>query len=264
MGLPTSLKLSLATMDAVDTRMSLRLVSLLRGRWTQWPLFSGGFVPLIVLAACALPPASADELGWPLRCPDGSEGDCLISVSYPDVDGDGRNAQCEPVRRRGHTGTDMVPTADAVLDGVAVLAAAPGQVVFVQDAMFDACPADHPQCRPAVSRKVRPNFTGGYTTCTVQGQYCADSVTACFWCFSGNYVVLDHGGDFTAYLHLKTDSATVEVGHQVNQGDKLGYVGSSGNSDGPHLHFEVWRGGLFKPIDPWQGVCGGDDAPWVP
>ena len=54
----------------------------------------------------------------------------------------------------------------------------------------------------------------------------------------GNYVVLDHGGGLeTEYQHLK--SLLVSAGQAVVQGQVLGYVGSTGNSTGPHLHFEA-------------------------
>ena len=54
----------------------------------------------------------------------------------------------------------------------------------------------------------------------------------------GNYVVLDHGGGLeTEYQHLK--SSLVSVGQSVVQCQVLGYVGSTGNSTGPHLHFEA-------------------------
>lgn len=54
----------------------------------------------------------------------------------------------------------------------------------------------------------------------------------------GNYVVLDHGGGLeTEYQHMK--SLLVSAGQSVVQCQVLGYVGSTGNSTGPHLHFEA-------------------------
>ena len=54
----------------------------------------------------------------------------------------------------------------------------------------------------------------------------------------GNYVVLDHGGGLeTEYQHMK--SLLVSAGQSVVQSQVLGYVGSTGNSTGPHLHFEA-------------------------
>lgn len=57
----------------------------------------------------------------------------------------------------------------------------------------------------------------------------------------GNYVVLDHGGLETEYQHMK--SLLVSAGQAVIQGQVLGYVGSTGNSTGPHLHFEARQDG---------------------
>ena len=54
----------------------------------------------------------------------------------------------------------------------------------------------------------------------------------------GNYVVLQHGnGTQTLYAHLQ--STTVSVGMHVGQGATIGYLGNTGRSTGPHLHFEV-------------------------
>lgn len=54
----------------------------------------------------------------------------------------------------------------------------------------------------------------------------------------GNYTVIDHGnGMTTAYAHQAR--RLVQVGDTVEVGEIIGYVGSTGNSTGPHLHFEV-------------------------
>lgn len=54
----------------------------------------------------------------------------------------------------------------------------------------------------------------------------------------GNYVVVAHGsGNTTLYAHMS--KRKVSVGQYVNQGDVLGITGSTGNSTGPHLHFEI-------------------------
>ncbi|MEK7604756.1 MAG: M23 family metallopeptidase [Patescibacteria group bacterium] len=54
----------------------------------------------------------------------------------------------------------------------------------------------------------------------------------------GNYIVITHGnGTQTLYSHLR--SAIVSAGQQVINGQIIGYVGSTGRSSGPHLHFEV-------------------------
>ncbi len=56
----------------------------------------------------------------------------------------------------------------------------------------------------------------------------------------GEYVVINHhDGTMTLYAHMLSGSRTVSVGQEVSQGQVLGTVGSTGNSTGPHLHFEV-------------------------
>jgi murein DD-endopeptidase MepM/ murein hydrolase activator NlpD len=63
----------------------------------------------------------------------------------------------------------------------------------------------------------------------------------------GNLTVIDHGGNLaTAYGHQS--SIGVTCGQQVSQGQVIGYVGSTGHSTGPHLHFEVRING--SPVDP--------------
>jgi len=68
----------------------------------------------------------------------------------------------------------------------------------------------------------------------------------------GNYVVIAHAGGLdTLYGHLST--ALVKVGQTVTQGTVVGLEGSTGNSTGPHLHFELRIG--QRPVDP---------APYLP
>lgn len=65
----------------------------------------------------------------------------------------------------------------------------------------------------------------------------------------GEYVVIDHNdGTMTLYAHMQSGSRTVVAGQTVSQGQTIGKVGSTGNSTGNHLHFEVRIGG--KPVNP--------------
>ena len=58
----------------------------------------------------------------------------------------------------------------------------------------------------------------------------------------GYHVKIDHGGGMeTLYAHCS--AITVTAGQRVQQGEVIGYVGSTGNSTGNHLHFEVWMNG---------------------
>lgn len=96
-------------------------------------------------------------------------------------------------------------------------------------------------------------------------------------CFmSGLTVLLSHGGGlFTGYFHFS--KFAVEAGQKVRRGDVLGYVGSTGRSTGPHLHFaaklhetlidpealldfdfEGWR--ISAPLAPDAGLAAGADA----
>ena len=58
----------------------------------------------------------------------------------------------------------------------------------------------------------------------------------------GKTIVIDHGYGFvTRYGHLS--KYEVKRGQKVSRGDVIGYMGSTGRSTGPHLHYEVWRNG---------------------
>jgi len=75
------------------------------------------------------------------------------------------------------------------------------------------------------------------------------TVIVCGWLGGyGNLVVIDHGGGIsTAYGHQS--SIAVACGQQVSQGQTIGYVGSTGHSTGPHVHFEVRvNGGAVDPL----------------
>ncbi|MFN3590767.1 MAG: peptidoglycan DD-metalloendopeptidase family protein [Thermaurantiacus sp.] len=88
-----------------------------------------------------------------------------------------------------------------------------------------AAPTGTPVLASAGGRVVRAGWGGGY----------------------GNMIDIDHGrGIVTRYAHLSR--MDVRVGQQVNQGQRIGAVGSTGMSTGPHLHYEVIRNG--QPIDP--------------
>ena len=59
----------------------------------------------------------------------------------------------------------------------------------------------------------------------------------------GNYVTLDLGhGRFALYAHLQPGSLRVKVGDNVKAGQALALIGNSGNSDAPHLHFQLTDG----------------------
>jgi murein DD-endopeptidase MepM/ murein hydrolase activator NlpD len=76
----------------------------------------------------------------------------------------------------------------------------------------------------------------------------AGKVIYCGWESGyGNLVVIDHGNNLaTAYAHQSR--IAVSCGQEVSRGEVIGYVGSTGHSTGPHLHFEVRING--STVDP--------------
>lgn len=65
----------------------------------------------------------------------------------------------------------------------------------------------------------------------------------------GNYIMIDHGGGYVSlYGHCKSLNAS--VGDYVNQGQVIAYIGSSGYSTGPHVHFEIrYNGEKMNPLN---------------
>lgn len=68
----------------------------------------------------------------------------------------------------------------------------------------------------------------------------------------GYRVVINHGNGLqTGYSHCKSGSIRVRVGQQVSRGQQVASIGSTGNSSGPHLHFEVIRNGTRVNPSPY-------------
>ncbi len=68
----------------------------------------------------------------------------------------------------------------------------------------------------------------------------------------GNLVIVEHGDYKTYYAHLS--SVPVSVGDSVSAGTTIGLSGNTGNSTGPHLHYEIRRSNV--PIDPTAATLG--------
>jgi murein DD-endopeptidase MepM/ murein hydrolase activator NlpD len=72
---------------------------------------------------------------------------------------------------------------------------------------------------------------------------------------AGYYLVLNAAGEIFdyVYMHLQPGSIRVNQGQRVRTGQQIARVGHTGDAQGPHLHFEVWRGKWFgggHPVDP--------------
>jgi murein DD-endopeptidase MepM/ murein hydrolase activator NlpD len=62
---------------------------------------------------------------------------------------------------------------------------------------------------------------------------------------NGNYVKIRHNGTYTTqYLHMSRIESGIRAGTRVRQGQKIGYVGSTGLATGPHLCYRFWRNGV--------------------
>jgi len=70
---------------------------------------------------------------------------------------------------------------------------------------------------------------------------------------SGYVVILEHGFNFST-VSAHNNKNAVRVGQKMKRGDLLGYVGSTGQSTGPHVHYEIWEKG--KNVNPQKFLQG--------
>lgn len=72
--------------------------------------------------------------------------------------------------------------------------------------------------------------------------------------FSGAYgklIIIEHLGNYrTYYAHLSNFNNELLVGNAIRRGMEIGYVGSTGRSTGPHLHYELRKNGIY--VDPYN------------
>lgn len=96
----------------------------------------------------------------------------------------------------------------------------------------------------------RPHTGNDYAAPTGTPTYAAAAgtvIAATYSSSAGNYVAISHGnGLVTKYMHHV--SICVRAGQRVEKGQQIGWVGSTGNSTGPHLHFQVEENGV--PVNP--------------
>lgn len=159
----------------------------------------------------------------------GNYGQDFIIVNYVDWGPTTtiKDSHCDSKTYDGHQGTDFVIRDFSVMDsGIQVRAAAKGKVIFIQDGLFDR------EKTSVISKRL------------------------------GNYVGISHHGNLqTYYAHLRKGSISVSIGDSVLAGQTIGMVGSSGNSESPHLHFELWYDSTYY-IDPFSGMCGNPSSYW--
>lgn len=186
----------------------------------------------LVLAVLALTGAAhAQKYRFPMELP--ASGTQPYPTAYRDLDSGGglKDWNCGATTYDGHKGSDFGIGSWPVMDAGSrwIVAAADGKVVFVNDGCDDHCSTGSCGCG------------SGF----------------------GNYVKLQHAdGKSTYYGHMMKGSLAVALNAEVKCGQHLGKVGSSGNSTGPHLHFEV-RYASNASDDPFSGSCGGPTSFWV-
>lgn len=157
----------------------------------------------------------------------GRLGEDLLTLSFVDLDpGPGvLDMDCKDQAENGHQGNDTLVRTFAEQEvGVPVLAMSDGVVVAAHDGEVDQ------------------NVAGSESP--------------------SNFLIIDHGfGREVWYWHLKRDSLSVSVGETVLAGQQIAQVGSSGNSEAPHLHLEVRIDGVA--VEPYGGPCNPRESLWL-
>lgn len=109
-----------------------------------------------------------------------------------------------------------------------------------------------PRTHPITGEKGKVHTGIDFAVSTGTSVHAADSGTVIlseWWSGYGYCVIVDHGGGvWTLYGHLRKGGLKVSNGDRVNRGDVIAESGNTGNSTGPHLHFEVRIDG--KPVNP--------------
>jgi hypothetical protein len=134
---------------------------------------------------------------------------------------------CHDFTYNGHAGTDFGLKSFAEQDvGVPDFAAMPGTVVYYHDGEPD------------------------HSTCLCGAP--------------ANAIIVDHGnGLYGWYWHMATGSVVPHLGDTVVQGEQIGLAASSGNSGGPHIHYQLTDASGNTVYDPFAGPCGPAQSLWV-
>jgi len=182
-----------------------------------------GSLFLAVLAGPAIAAETNPLFALPVDCRIGAR--CVVQNYFDHAPGpEAKDQTCGSLTYDGHRGIDIrVSSLRVMAAGVAVLAAAPGVVRRVRDG------------EPDISFRKRGEEA-------VRGRE------------AGNGVLIDHGGGwFSQYSHLRKGSIAVKPGQRVETGTRLGFIGLSGKTEFPHLHFGVIQNDRLR--DPFTGLA---------
>lgn len=177
-------------------------------------------IPFLGLATLV----NAEDLkfGLPIKCE--LEKDCYIQ-NLPDLleNEDRADSFCQGATYNGHKGVDIrLLSLEDIKRNVPVIAPASGIVKALRDGAEDILAVT-----PEDKERVR-------------GKEC------------GNGIVISHEEGYESQLcHIKKNSISVQKGDRVEQGDTLGFVGTSGSSEFPHVHLSIRKNGQW--IDPVSG-----------
>ena len=154
-----------------------------------------------------------------------SFGKTIVNYDYLAGVGTLLDYNCGENTYDGHRGLDIEILNFFEMDeGVPLLSAAPGMVIYSHDGEYD-------RNTEAISGNI------------------------------SNTVILSHSdGSDSCYLHMRKNSVAVANGDSVAAGDTIGFIGSSGYSTGPHIHFQIQQNDAF--VDPFQGTCQQDSSRW--
>ena len=203
-------------------------------RWIASALLGLAFLGFYLFLKPEEPIVREAGFAMPLGC---SLGETCWIARYSDRDPSEGKAdyRCGRRAQHGHKGTDFaIANYGDMWRGVPVFAVAEGKVLRIRDTMQD----------------ISVQQTGRKA---VKGKEC------------GNAVVIEHeGGLTTQYCHMKMGSIDVAPGESVKRGQQIGQLGLSGDTEYPHMHLNVRRGG--KRIDPFDGqsldvACNAENIP---